>query len=258
METVWVFGDQLNRAIGALRNTSPSTHRVLLIESRAKLASRHWHVQRAHFLITSMRRFAERAAIRGIRRRLPLRGDVRRRIPCARRAVLADPRGRDRTEQLRRPRTRRRASASRPCDPISSSVITPNLREWADTRKSLRLEDFYRHQRTRLGYLMDGDEPAGGRWNYDAENRKPPPATVAAVAGATPSRSSTTSTGRCSPICRAGAGAITRRHVGDLACRGAASADPLRRPTSSRCSAPTKTRCSPTTGTSPTRCCRPT
>ena len=37
------------------------------------------------------------------------------------------------------------------------------------------MEDFYRQQRKRLGYLMDGDEPEGGRWNYDEDNREPPP-----------------------------------------------------------------------------------
>ena len=37
------------------------------------------------------------------------------------------------------------------------------------------METFYRWQRRRLGYLMDGDEPATGRWNYDEENRKPLP-----------------------------------------------------------------------------------
>lgn len=37
------------------------------------------------------------------------------------------------------------------------------------------MEDFYRWQRQRLGYLMDGDDPAGGRWNFDADNREPPP-----------------------------------------------------------------------------------
>ena len=37
------------------------------------------------------------------------------------------------------------------------------------------MEDFYRAQRRRLGLLMDGEEPAGGRWNFDRENRRPPP-----------------------------------------------------------------------------------
>jgi deoxyribodipyrimidine photolyase-related protein len=35
------------------------------------------------------------------------------------------------------------------------------------------MENFYREMRVRTGLLMDGDEPAGGKWNYDTENRKP-------------------------------------------------------------------------------------
>ncbi|MFC6081779.1 cryptochrome/photolyase family protein, partial [Sphaerisporangium aureirubrum] len=39
----------------------------------------------------------------------------------------------------------------------------------------LVMEDFYRGARRRLDVLMDGGEPVGGRWNFDAENRCPPP-----------------------------------------------------------------------------------
>lgn len=39
-------------------------------------------------------------------------------------------------------------------------------------RKQLRMEFFYREMRRRHRVLMDGDEPAGGRWNFDAENRE--------------------------------------------------------------------------------------
>ena len=39
-------------------------------------------------------------------------------------------------------------------------------------RKSLRMEYFYREQRRRHGVLMRGDEPEGGQWNFDAENRE--------------------------------------------------------------------------------------
>jgi deoxyribodipyrimidine photolyase-related protein len=41
----------------------------------------------------------------------------------------------------------------------------------AQGRKQLRLEYFYRPLRAKFGILMDDDEPAGGQWNYDAENR---------------------------------------------------------------------------------------
>jgi deoxyribodipyrimidine photolyase-related protein len=50
---------------------------------------------------------------------------------------------------------------------------------WADGRTQLKLEDFYRWQRARLDVLMDvgpaGPEPAGGQWNFDRDNRHPPP-----------------------------------------------------------------------------------
>ncbi|MGR3805350.1 cryptochrome/photolyase family protein [Marinibacterium profundimaris] len=47
--------------------------------------------------------------------------------------------------------------------------------DWAEGRKSLRMEYFYREMRRKTGLLMQGDKPAGGDWNYDSENRKPAP-----------------------------------------------------------------------------------
>ena len=44
--------------------------------------------------------------------------------------------------------------------------------DWADGRKELRMEFFYRIMRRKTGLLMDGDKPEGGKWNYDADNRK--------------------------------------------------------------------------------------
>jgi deoxyribodipyrimidine photolyase-related protein len=50
---------------------------------------------------------------------------------------------------------------------------------WAGGRKTLRMEWFYREMRRKTGLLMDGDAPEGGAWNYDTENRRPPPDAVA-------------------------------------------------------------------------------
>ncbi len=47
--------------------------------------------------------------------------------------------------------------------------------DWADGRKALRMEYFYRDMRRKTGLLMDGDDPEGGKWNYDHDNRKPAP-----------------------------------------------------------------------------------
>ena len=51
-----------------LPDADPSTHRVLLVESAAKLESKRWHVQRAHFVVTAMRRFADELRDAGRRR----------------------------------------------------------------------------------------------------------------------------------------------------------------------------------------------
>jgi deoxyribodipyrimidine photolyase-related protein len=54
-------------------------------------------------------------------------------------------------------------------------------------RKSLRMEYFYREQRRRQGVLMQGDDPIGGQWNFDADNRE---AFGATGPGAVPPRTS--------------------------------------------------------------------
>jgi len=45
------------------------------------------------------------------------------------------------------------------------------FRVHADGRKQLRMEYFYREMRRRYGILMDAEQPVGGEWNLDKENR---------------------------------------------------------------------------------------
>ena len=49
---------------------------------------------------------------------------------------------------------------------------------WARGRRAWRMEHFYRDMRREHAILMEGDKPAGGEWNYDAENRKSLPAST--------------------------------------------------------------------------------
>lgn len=48
---------------------------------------------------------------------------------------------------------------------------------WVADKKpgTLKLENFYRHWRDSTGILMEGPQPAGGQYNYDHDNRQPPP-----------------------------------------------------------------------------------
>ncbi|MEM8980579.1 MAG: cryptochrome/photolyase family protein [Pseudomonadota bacterium] len=50
---------------------------------------------------------------------------------------------------------------------------------WAEGRKQLRMEYFYREMRRETGLLMDGADPCGGKWNFDHDNRKPAPGEIA-------------------------------------------------------------------------------
>jgi deoxyribodipyrimidine photolyase-related protein len=172
--TVWVFGDQLNRAIGALVDATPSTHRVLMVESQRKIASRPWHVQRSHFYLTSMRRFADELRAEGFevdyrRTDTMTAGLLAHREELKPTSVIATEPNSYRARQL--------------LEQLDVHAVASNqflchhtdFATWASGRKSLKMEDFYRRQRARLGYLMDGQSPVGGRWNYDEENRQPPP-----------------------------------------------------------------------------------
>ena len=174
METVWVLGDQLNRHFAALTEAQPSSHRILMVESISKLASKKWHVQRAHFVIASMRRFADALRREGFevdyRRSQSLASGLREHIAEFAPSVVS----------VMEPASWK---ALRLVQDLGCRVVRSNqfmchyddFASWAAGRKSFKMEDFYRTQRVRFGYLMDGDEPVGGRWNLDAENRQPPP-----------------------------------------------------------------------------------
>ena len=172
--TLLVFGDQLDCEIGAFASASPGTHRILMIESSSKLESRRWHVQRAHLLITSMRRFAELLRTMGYevdyRKSTSMRQGFR--DHCAEfspaEVVATEPNSWSARAMLEELGVTQVASTQFLCHPDDFATF-------ASTRKSYKMEDFYRWQRRRLGYLMDGEDPVEGRWNFDEFNREPPP-----------------------------------------------------------------------------------
>jgi len=51
-------------------------------------------------------------------------------------------------------------------------ATTDDFAQWAQGRKQLRMEYFYRDMRRRYQVLMEDGKPTGGKWNYDQQNRK--------------------------------------------------------------------------------------
>ncbi len=157
----WLFGDQLGPHF-----LDDPEQPVLLIESKAVFARRRFHRQKAHLVLSAMRHRAaeldDRAEyVRSTDYRSAAQGPLSVVHPTSRAALgLVN----------RLPNV----------DVLPARGFATSMDEfgvWVDNRgrRRLLLEDFYRDARRRHGILMDGAEPAGGHWNFDAENREPPP-----------------------------------------------------------------------------------
>jgi deoxyribodipyrimidine photolyase-related protein len=53
--------------------------------------------------------------------------------------------------------------------------LEPYLRLGRKHKKPIVMENFYRKQRLRLGILVKDGKPEGDAWNFDEDNRLPPP-----------------------------------------------------------------------------------
>ena len=60
----------------------------------------------------------------------------------------------------------------RHCDTEHFLLLESEFADLVRAGRHNRLETFYRSMRRRLNLLMDGDQPLGGQWNFDAENRE--------------------------------------------------------------------------------------
>lgn len=187
LRTIWVFGDQLNRNIGILSDADPSTDVILMVESVLKTSSRPWHKQRLHFIVSSMRHFAADLKAEGFTVDYRIADNMTRGLAdhiseySPMHVVATEPNSYGARALLQRLKVEQFPS---------DQFLTPfgDFAAWASTRKSLKMEDFYRRQRTRLGYLMNGAEPAGGQWNFDHDNREAPPKSGAYPWAIPPSR----------------------------------------------------------------------
>ncbi|MGF1503451.1 MAG: cryptochrome/photolyase family protein [Paracoccaceae bacterium] len=172
---VLVLGDQLDRNAAVFDDFDPEHDAVVMTEAREEAIYVPQHKKRLTVFFAAMRHFAD-----DLRRRNwavhyhALDGDA----PAS---TLADGAARHPAEEIHvtLPGDHRVLSALK--DRFPGLVVhadrhflsTPE--EFADARsgrKRFILEDFYRGLRRRTGWLMEGDAPVGGQWNFDQDNRK--------------------------------------------------------------------------------------
>ncbi|MCC5956373.1 MAG: cryptochrome/photolyase family protein [Natronohydrobacter sp.] len=177
---VLVLGDQLTPEIAALRHADKARDVVVMAEVAAEAEYVPHHPKKIAFLFTAMRKFAAHLREQGWQVAYTPLDDadnagsipgelLRRASEFGARAVLATEPGEWRLIH---------ALQEVPLD----LTLLPDDRflcshrefsDWAEGRKALRMEYFYREMRRKTGLLMEGDKPVGGKWNFDHDNRKP-------------------------------------------------------------------------------------
>ncbi|MDO9526670.1 MAG: cryptochrome/photolyase family protein [Gemmobacter sp.] len=177
---VLVLGDQLTPTLAALRAADKAHDLVVMAEVMSEATYVPHHPKKIALVFAAMRKFASR-----------LRNDGWQ-VAYTR---LDDPQnaGSIPGELLRRASETgtTRVIATRPgewrlIEALETAPLNIKLLEddrfiashadfdhWADGRKQLRMEYFYREMRRKTSLLMQGDTPAGGKWNFDHDNRKP-------------------------------------------------------------------------------------
>lgn len=177
-----ILGDQLSLSLVTLRQ-APDNAVVALCEvaDEARYVPHHSH--KLGLFFAAMRHFAEQLREKGVEVHYSDLDDADNAHSLIEEAErLAALYGCDEIRVVRPGEWRLfsamqdRQTAERPWQLFEDDrfFTTPDdFSRWAQGRKQLRLEYFYREQRKRTGLLMDSGEPAGGQWNFDHDNREP-------------------------------------------------------------------------------------
>lgn len=158
----WCFADQLGPHFLDLPDQP-----VLLVESRAVFGRRRFHRRKAHLVLSALRHRAAELGEQAQFLQTRTYAEALERVGgplsvCQPTTWAADAfvRSRPQLEVL-------------PARGFCTDRA--DFDGWAKRQRTLLLENFYRDARRRFDLLMDGDQPAGGRWNFDADNREPAP-----------------------------------------------------------------------------------
>jgi len=179
MAIILVLGDQLSPNLSSLVAGDKTRDVVLMAEVTAEATYVGHHKKKLTLIFSAMRHFAE-----GLREKgwtvdyvtlsdLYNTGDLGREL---RRALTRHAADKVIVTEAGEHRLRAEMAGWVDARVLADDrfiATQAEFNDWADGRKQLRMEYFYRDMRRKTGLLMEGDEPAGGKWNYDAENRKP-------------------------------------------------------------------------------------
>ena len=177
---ILVLGDQLSAGLTSLCEADKGSDFVVMAEVAAEAEYVRHHPKKIALIFAAMRKFAAALRADGWDVRYTQLDDtenagsivgelLRRAQETGARVVVATEPGEWRLIEALRDA------------PLDVTLLSDDrfisshaeFEAWADGRKALRMEYFYRDMRRKTGLLMEGDQPAGDKWNYDHDNRKP-------------------------------------------------------------------------------------
>ncbi|WP_040818862.1 cryptochrome/photolyase family protein [Litoreibacter arenae] len=179
---VLVLGDQLSPNLSALQKADKDTDIIVMAEVADEASYVPHHPKKIAFIFAAMRKFADALRDDGWQVDYTKLDDPENSGSITgellRRAEQHDASGVIATE----PGEWRLIEALQDM-PLKLHMIADTrfiashkeFEDWAEGRKELRMEWFYRDMRRKTGLLMDGDKPVEGKWNFDHDNRKPAP-----------------------------------------------------------------------------------
>jgi deoxyribodipyrimidine photolyase-related protein len=178
-----ILGDQLCRTLSALRDMDHTRDVVFMAEVHDETTYVRHHKQKLVLVLSAMRHFAESLRAEGMHMDYvqlddkgnsgSFTGELGRALSRHHvdRIVVTQP-GEWRVWEMMQTWGEEFDTPVELREDDRFLCSRAEFAHWAKGNKSFRLEYFYRHMRRKTGWLMTGDKPEGGRWNYDEENRK--------------------------------------------------------------------------------------
>ena len=177
---ILVLGDQLSHDLSALKAADRETDLIVMAEVMDEGTYVPHHPKKIALILSAMRHFADALRAAGWRVAYTRLDD-----PDASRSIVGEliRRGQAHgaTEVIATQPGEWRLIAALEAAPLTVRQLPddrficslPEFDHWAEGRKELRMEYFYREMRRKTGLMMEAGKPAGGKWNFDHDNRKP-------------------------------------------------------------------------------------
>ncbi|MBI60451.1 cryptochrome/photolyase family protein [bacterium] len=181
----FIFGDQLSMDLPSLKTTS-SSDLVFMTEVNQEATHIKHHKKKLVFIFSCMRHFAnalqkkklnvEYSYLTDSHNQGSFKAECRRIISKhnIRKIILTEPSEYRVLEDVLTWET----EFEIPVEVLEDTRFLcskSRFKKWANGKKQLRMEFFYREMRKEYDILMENDKPVGNEWNFDSQNRQSAP-----------------------------------------------------------------------------------